>query len=143
MHFLAPTITALLALASVAQVSSEVVWNSTLQVWNIGTVGKDPKDNDRNFVPAKWAGTCNVDNDIIRNGVYGCADGGSGNLQIIYKCEKGWLRVRGICSGNERCVKNQRRKDKKFFPLEGANELACVDKERAEASWESWRCMSR
>lgn len=134
MHFLAPALTALLALASMVPSSSAAVtWDDTLKVWNIGTVGKDPKAKGKNFVPAKWAGQCNRDNDIIREGVFGCADGGSGNLQIIYQCKNGWMRVREMCPGNERCVKNQRRKGKKFWPLAGANVVGCVGKKKAEA----------
>lgn len=105
-------------------VSANYPYNPKLQVRMIGEVPAVVKQPNR---AAKWMGRCGGDD--IREGAFGCGNFGKSGT-VIYKCEKGWLKRFEQCSWASgtggQCVKNQRKKGKKFYPLVDGKKVVCV-----------------
>ena len=102
-------------------------WNRKLKVWNVGTISSVP--GFPGLAPAD-IGKCGG----IPDGGYVCGSFGPGKkvaMRAIYSCRKGLLVQREICSEsdvNNRCVKNERRKGKKFYPFVSGDKIVCVNK---------------
>lgn len=125
------TIIALLAAGASLPSSSAAKWNPKLKVWDIGRVPSEP-----NFpgLAKEVVGKCGG----IPEGGYVCGSFGPGKIvamRAIYKCVDGNLVRKEVCSEkarNNRCVKNSRRKGKKFFPLESGDKIVCQKKKVVE-----------
>lgn len=108
-------------------------WNEQTQLYNVGEV---PSSGPKNQMAARWMGRC--DGGDIPLGGYGCGNyGTAGNA--IYKCvwdkktNEAWLKFDQVClwknfgGGNGgQCVKNSRRKGKKFYPLVDGKKAVCI-----------------
>lgn len=124
--------------ASLPVVVADYPWNEKTQLYNIGEV---PTQNRKQYGRAvKWMGRCGGND--IKVGGYGCGNFGTrGNA--IYKCvedpkkyEGAWLQYQEVClwrdygAGNGgQCVRNQRRKGKKFYPLIDGKKAVCIRNE--------------
>ena len=124
----------LLALTTFTPTASAAVWNDKLKVWNIGRVATTQKwDGKYRTWPVRDAGSCGG----IPNFGYVCGsskDRGVMALRAIYVCEKGRLIHRETCrelDRNDQCVKNERRKGKKFYPFVSGDRIVCVAKKDA------------
>lgn len=133
MHLLAALLT-FLALATLPSPCSAAVWNDKLKVWNIGRVATTHTTHgEYRTWPVRDAGSCGG----IPEFGYVCGsfkDRGVMALRAIYVCEKGRLIHRETCrelGRNDRCVKNERRKGKKFYPFTPADRIVCVAKKDA------------
>ena len=123
--------------AALPMVVADYPWNEKTQLYDIGEV---PTQNRKSTRAAKWMGRCGGND--IKVGGYGCGNFGSRGT-IIYKCvedpkhyEGAWLQFQESClwrdfgGGNGgQCVKNQRRKGKKFYPLVDGKKAVCVKHE--------------
>jgi hypothetical protein len=74
----------------------------------------------------------------IPEGGYVCGsfeDEGVDALRAVYRCDRGILRLADVCYESNkynRCVKNGRRKGKKFFPFATAEKVVCQKKSNVE-----------
>jgi hypothetical protein len=70
----------------------------------------------------------------IEEGYYGCGSFGPGKivaLRAIYKCVNSRLVRAEVCEENSkynRCVRNQRKKGKKFYPFNNGAKVVCARK---------------
>lgn len=109
---------------ALTDVAADYPWDPKLQVYKIGEVPAMVKRPNR---PALWMGRCGGND--VKEGGYACGNFGSkGN--VIYKCKGGWLRRREEClwangTGGQ-CVRNQRKKGMKYYPLVASNKIVCV-----------------
>lgn len=124
MQFTNPLTCALALASTLPLVSADYPWDPTLQVYKIGEVPAMVKLPHR---PAQWMGRCGGND--VKHGGYACGNFGSKGT-VIYKCEAGWLKRAEVCSWANgtggQCVKNQRKKGKKFYPLVGGGKVVCV-----------------
>lgn len=126
MHLLTPILTvlfALIATLSTLPLASAGSWNELLKVWDIGRVSSNGN------APSKWAYRCGG----IPEGGYACGAFQTRKLRVIYRCEKGWLKYTEMCKGDNVCVKNSRKKHKKFYPAVKDDKIVCVERKRALA----------
>lgn len=120
-------IAALLAIGAVIPEASAAKWNKKLQVWDIGRVPSEP---GLPGLAAASPGKCGG----IPEGGYVCGSFGPGKIvamRAIYQCTHGRLVRKEVCSENSkfnRCVKNSRKKGKRFFPLVGSDHVVCMSK---------------
>jgi hypothetical protein len=59
-------------------------------------------------------------------------------LRAIYRCHNDELQLEDTCYENDefnRCVKNGRRRGKRFFPFASANRIVCQSKGNVEKPW--------
>ena len=130
------TLFTLLALATALPAASAAKWNDQLKVWDIGRVPTEVKAGSHTFRPLETMYACGG----IPEGGWVCGsfeDRGVNALRAIYRCDRGRLRLRDVCYENEkynRCVKNGRRKGKKFFPLKSADQIVCQTRSNVEKS---------
>ena len=126
MHFKSTLVAFLTLAATVPGVTAvNAVWNSQLQVWDIGNI---PWTNNK-AEPRMSMGSCGPH---IKEGGWACGRFGPGLgrvPRVIYFCQNGQLRKRETCrreSKNNMCVRNSRRKGKAFYPFEAADQVVCV-----------------
>lgn len=121
--------TALLALLATS--ASAAVWNDQLKVWDIGQV---PTEKGKNIAKT-FMGSCGG----IPEGGHVCGwyeSDGVNVLRAIYVCTNSRLVRAEVCKENKknnRCVKNMRKKGKKFFPFNNPDQIVCMKKDRVEA----------
>lgn len=126
--------TTLLALATALPAVSAAVWNDQLKVWDIGPVLTDRSHGKHPLRPVRTMYACGG----IPEGGYVCgsfSDEGVDALRAVYRCDRGTLRLRDVCYESDkynRCVKNGRRKGKKFFPFSSAEMIVCQTKKNVE-----------
>lgn len=125
-------LTAFIALAATTiPGTSAATWNSKLQVWDLGRIPSEPGWPG---LAKEYPGKCGG----IPEGGYACGSFGPGKIvamRAIYQCEKGWLTRVQVCGENDlynRCVKNGRRKGKKFFPFVDKSKIVCQKKSAVE-----------
>jgi hypothetical protein len=128
------TILALLAIGalnlpiiSASKVSYADKWNTDLKVYDLGRV---PSKIGSPGEATDYMGSCG---DIVE-GYYGCGSFGPGKiiaLRAIYRCVGGRLVKAEVCEENakyNRCVRNSRRKGKKFYPFNNSAKVVCAKK---------------
>lgn len=119
------------ALLTLLTFASAAKWNKKLQVWNIGQVPSVPGFPG---LAKPEVGPCGG----IPEGGYVCGSFGPGKhvaMRAIYSCRKGKIVQREICaakSDKDRCVKNERRSGKKFYPFISGDKIVCVSKAQAK-----------
>ncbi|KAM0708211.1 hypothetical protein Q7P35_004861 [Cladosporium inversicolor] len=121
-----------------AAFATTATWNDQLKVWDIGAVSSNPGNwaFERDGTPV--AGRCGDVN--FGEGDYACGSfkGRDVNaLRAIYRCSHGWLELVETCHeddkhAKDRCVKNGRRKGKKFFPFVDGKKVVCQKKSNVE-----------
>ncbi|KAM0715196.1 hypothetical protein Q7P37_009661 [Cladosporium fusiforme] len=124
MH-LTNTLTWALALAaSLPTVAGEYKYNEKLKVRMLGEIPGMVKRPKR---PAEWMGRCGGND--VKEGGWACGNFGSTGT-VIYKCQGGWLKRKEVCTWANgtggQCVKNQRRKGHKYYPLVDGSKVVCV-----------------
>lgn len=128
------TIFTLLTLATSLPAVSAAIWNNQLKVWDIGPVLTDKSPGKHALRPVRTMYACGG----IPEGGYVCrsfSDDGVDALRAVYRCDRGTLRLRDVCYESDkynRCVKNGRRKGKKFFPFSSAEMVVCQTKKNVE-----------
>jgi hypothetical protein len=128
------TLFTLLALATALPAVSAAVWNDQLKVWDIGRVTTERGVGKHKVRPIKTMYACGG----IPEGGYVCGsfeDEGVDALRAVYRCDRGMLRLADVCYESNkynRCVKNGRRKGKKFFPFATAEKIVCQKKSNVE-----------
>ena len=128
------TIFTLLALSTALPVVSAAIWNDQLKVWDIGPVLTDKSPSKHALRPVRTMYACGG----IPEGGYVCGsfpDEDVDALRAVYRCDRGTLRLRDVCYESDkynRCVKNGRRKGKKFFPFASAEMVVCQTKKNVE-----------
>ena len=117
--------------ALLATSATAAVWNDRLKVWDIGQV---PTEKGKNTA-ATYMGACGG----IPEGGHVCGwyeSDGVNALRAIYVCVNSRLGRAEVYKENKklnRCVKNSRRKGKKFFPFNNGDQIVCQAKSRVEA----------
>lgn len=105
-------------------------WDPVLRVYNIGQVPANSVKTPR--AAAKTMGACGASD--IPEGRMGCGNFGTYGSGI-YVCKNGVLKLKEVClwsnGGDGQCVRNQRRKGKKFYVFESGKKVVCVDKKAA------------
>jgi len=128
------TLLAISALTTaVSAFTDSAVWDDQLKVWNIGAVASLQSKRAHYREGAPVAGSCAAAN--LREGDYACGsleERGVDAMRAIYRCTDGWLEIAETCHGNDRCVKNERRKRKKFYPFVDGNKVVCQKKSKVE-----------
>jgi len=129
------TLLALLTLAATLPAVSAATWNDHLKVWDIGRVDTVKVNGPHRVKPVGVAMACGG----IPKGGYVCGsfeDEGVDALRAIYRCDSRGLVLDSTCyeSNKEqnRCVKNGRRRGKRFHPFLNANQIICQSKEQVE-----------
>jgi hypothetical protein len=123
----------LLTLGTVVPTVSAAIYNKQLKVWDIGIVDTETDSKGKTW-PASVAGPCGG----IPHGGYVCGsfeDEGVMALRAIYRCDRGKLRSALTCHESDkknRCVKNGRRKGKKFLALAMPDRIVCETKSKVE-----------
>jgi len=125
------TLCALMAIGAATLPSASAVqwadkWNEDLKVWDIGGVPSKPGRPSQavDYMP----GGCGE----IKEGYYGCGSFGPGKIvamRAIYRCVNQRLVRAEVCGENakyNRCVKNQRKKGKKFYPFNNGDKVVCA-----------------
>ena len=121
-------------LALVAVFASAATWNDQLKVWNIGRVDTQKNPGRHSLRPMRTAMACGD----IPEGGFVCGsfeDEGVDAPRAIYSCRKGMLQLREVCYESEkynRCVKNGRRRGKRFFPFTLAERIVCQMRKNVE-----------
>jgi hypothetical protein len=130
MHFFA-ALFALLALTAIPTALA-ATWNDKLKIWDIGHVATvESKTGKYKINPIRYPGLCGG---IPKLG-YACGsykEDGMMALRAIYRCENGWLTLYQVCHErdlNDRCVKNERKKGKRFYPAAPGDRIVCAQKE--------------
>ena len=106
-------------------------WNDQLKVWDIGRVPSKP---GRPNQVVDYMGSCGG----IKEGHYACGSFGPGKIvamRAIYVCTNGRLARKEVCHESDkynRCVKNQRRKGKKFYPFNNGAKVVCAKRKDVE-----------
>jgi hypothetical protein len=125
----------LLTLGTVIPTVSAAVFNEQLKVWDIGHVDTETSSSSKHKTwPAQVMGPCGG----IPEGGYACGsfeDKGVMALRAIYRCDRGVLRNVNTCWESDkrnRCVKNGRRKGKKFLALAMVDRIICETKNNVE-----------
>lgn len=129
------TLPILMALSATIASASAAIWNDELKVWTIGAVkitGHSVTSADR--YPEKWPARC----DNVPEGGYACGSYEEKEVdafRAIYRCKEGWLELVDTCHegdrfSSNRCVKNGRRKGKRFYPFVSAHKVVCVKDNR-------------
>lgn len=119
-------------LAFLATSALAAVWNDQLKIWDIGQV---PTEEGQS-IAATYMGSCGG----IPEGGHVCGwyePDGVNALRAIYVCVNRRLVRAEVCKENKknnRCVKNSRRKGKKFFPFNNPDQIVCMKKDRVEAT---------
>lgn len=122
---------ALLALVTTLPSASAAIWNDQLKVWDIGQVPSKPNHPDQ---AVDYWGACGG----IPEGGYVCGwfeSDGVNALRAIYSCVNTVLVINEVCgesARHNRCVKNSRRKGKKFYPFSNADRIVCESKGKVE-----------
>jgi len=128
------TLYTFLALAAALPAVSAATWNDQLKVWDIGRVETEKSYGKHLRRPVKTMYACGG----IPEGGYVCGsfeDEGVNALRAIYRCDRGRLRLREVCYESDkynRCVKNGRRKGKRFFPFGPTDAVVCQKKSNVE-----------
>ena len=130
-------ISALTAAASAA-FATAVTWDDQLKVWDIGAVSSTPNNWAFERDGAPVAGRCDDVN--LDEGDYACGSFKEKDvdaLRAIYRCSDGWLELVETCHegdkhAKDRCVKNGRRKGKKFYPFVDGKKVVCQKKSNVE-----------
>ena len=128
------TLYTFLALAAALPAVSAATWNDQLKVWDIGRVETEKSYGKHLRRPVKTMYACGG----IPEGGYVCGsfeDEGVNALRAIYHCDRGRLRLREVCYESDkynRCVKNGRRKGKRFFPFGPTDAVVCQKKSNVE-----------
>ena len=126
--FLALAIT--LPTASATREAKDWQWNDELKLYDIGNPRVTHWSKPHISGGLATGGYCGV----IKKGGWGCGsvrEKGVTALRGIFRCEKGLLKWKETChedSKNNRCVKNGRRKGKRFYPFVTADKVVCVNK---------------
>jgi hypothetical protein len=130
------TLFALLTLGTVVPTVTAAVYNDQLKVWDIGRIDtvSSPQNKHKTW-PAGTMGPC----DGIPKGGYVCGsfeDDGVMALRAIYRCDNTGVLVNvNTCFESDkrnRCVKNGRRKGKKFLALAMPDRIVCETKSHVE-----------
>jgi hypothetical protein len=124
--------------ATVSAFSKTAVWDDHLKVWNIGAVSSTPGNWAFYREGTPVAGRCDDVN--LREGDYACGsfkEGEVNALRAIYRCTDGWLEIAEMCHEGDghaknRCVKNGRRKGKKFYPFVDGKKIVCQKESSVE-----------
>jgi hypothetical protein len=133
------TIVAISAITTAVKAySTTAVWNDQLKVWDIGAVSSTLGDWNWYRDGAAFAGRCGDIN--LQEGDYACGsfkERDVNALRAIYRCSDGWLELVETCHegdkhAKDRCVKNGRRKGKKFFPFVDGKKVVCQKKSKVE-----------
>jgi len=127
---------ALTAAVSGASIAQTATWNDHLKIWDIGTVTSTRGDWAFYRDGAPYAGRCNS----VPEGEYACGsfeEREVNALRAIYRCKDGRLELAETChEGDEhakdRCVKNGRRKGKKFYPFVSEDKVVCMKASKVE-----------
>jgi len=136
LHRTITTIATLVAAASASSIAQTAVWNDHLQVWTIGPVASTLGDWYWYRNGAAQAGRCNN----VPEGDYACGSFEERTvdaMRAIYRCKDGWLELAETCHegdrhAKDRCVKNGRKKGKKFYPLVSGNKVFCQKASKVE-----------
>jgi hypothetical protein len=124
----------LLALATTLPAVSAATWNDQLKVWNVDPVDTEEGVAKHKVRPSRTIFACGG----ISEGGYVCGsfeDEGVDGLRAVYRCDRGTLRFQNVCYESDkynRCVKNGRRKSKKFFPCASTEKVVCQTKKNVE-----------
>ncbi|KAM0691438.1 hypothetical protein Q7P36_010209 [Cladosporium allicinum] len=106
-------------------------WNEDLKVYDLGRV---PSKIGRPNEATDYMGSCGE----IAEGYYGCGSFGPGKfvaLRAICRCVGGRLVKAEVCEESDkynRCVRNQRRKGKKFYPFKNSAKVVCAKRKDVE-----------
>ena len=133
------TLLALLAIGAINLPSASAAvkwadkWNEDLKVYDLGRVpSRIGHPNEATY----YMGSCGE----IKEGYYGCGSFGPGKivaLRAIYRCVNSRLVRAEVCeekSKYNRCVRNQRRKGKKFYPFNNGAKVVCARKRDVETA---------
>lgn len=103
----------------------------------LADIGQVPMEKGQKYRATKWMGRCGGDD--VPPGDFACGLYGENGTRgtAIYKCVKWeptgeyWLKRAEVCiwsspGGYGQCVRNQRRKGKKFYPLVDGKKAVCV-----------------
>jgi hypothetical protein len=114
------------------------IWDANLRVYKLGEIPSRGKNMPNRA--ADWLGRCS-EGDITRGADIGLGSYGCGEFKdigmVIYKCVKDketgepWLKRYEVClwagaGPGGQCVRNQRKKGKKFYPLVDSSKIVCV-----------------
>jgi hypothetical protein len=123
----------LLTLGTVVPAVSAAVYNEQLKIWDIGIVDTETDSKGKTW-PVSVAVPCGG----IPHGGYVCGsfeDEGVMALRAIYGCNGRMLKSVITCHESDkknRCVKNGRRKGKKFLALAMPDRIVCETKSKVE-----------
>jgi hypothetical protein len=125
------TLLALSAASASAATKWADKWNEDLKVYDIGLV---PSKVGRPSEPVDFMGNCGD----IEEGYYGCGSFGPGKivaLRAIYRCVNQRLVRAEVCGESakyNRCIRNQRRKGRKFYPFNNGAKVVCAKRTDVE-----------
>ena len=129
-------LSSLAAAVSGASIAQTAIWNDHLKIWDIGAVTSTRGDWAFYRDGAPYAGRCNN----VPEGEYACGsfvERDVNALRAIYRSKDGWLELAETCHegdqhAKDRCVKNGRRKGKKFYPFVSGNKVVCMKASKVE-----------
>lgn len=124
--------------AAIPAVVAEYEWNDQAKLYSIGQI---PHVRKSSRAP-KWMGRCGGND--VKVGDYACGLFGKNGKKGtgIYKCvedpahyEGAWLQFSEVClwaggGYGGQCVRNSRRKGKKFYPFVDGKKAVCVTTEQ-------------
>jgi hypothetical protein len=119
------------AISALAALSNAATWNDQLKLYTIGTVSSTHGWAYQNS-PNPVGSRC----DNVPEGDYACGSYEEKEVEAfraIYRCKDGFLELTETCHEgdkyhkNNRCVKNGRRKGKRFYPFVPAEKVVCVN----------------